>query len=50
MIVTTILQLFRILKERLGEKVADLSSELLEKVMVNLKKLMVFKNKVKAKL
>jgi len=37
-------------KERLGEKVADLSSELLEKVMVNLKKLMVFKNKIKAKL
>ena len=37
-------------KERLGEKVADLSSELLEKVMVNLKKLMVFKDKVKAKL
>lgn len=37
-------------KERLGDKIADLPSELLEKVMVNLKKLMIFKDKIKAKL
>ena len=37
-------------KERLGEKVADLSSELLEKVMVNLKNLMSFKDKIRSKL
>ena len=37
-------------KERLGEKVAVLPNELLEKVMVNFKKLVSFKDKIKAKL
>lgn len=37
-------------KERLGDKMADLPAELLEKVMINLKKLMIFRDKIKAKL
>ena len=43
-------QVHSIDKERLGDKLADLPSELLEKVMVNLKELMIFKDKIKAKL
>jgi len=37
-------------KERLGDKIADLPNELLAKVMVNLKELMIFPEKIKAKL
>jgi mRNA-degrading endonuclease toxin of MazEF toxin-antitoxin module len=37
-------------RERLGDKIADLPAELLEKVMINLKKLMIFRDKIKAKL
>ena len=37
-------------KERLGDKLADLPGELLEKVTINLKELMIFKDKIKAKL
>ena len=37
-------------KERLGDKLADLPNELLEKVMINLKELMIFKKEIKAKM
>ena len=43
-------QVHSIDKERLDDKLADLPSELLEKVMTNLKELMIFKDKIKAKL
>ena len=43
-------QVHSIDKKRLGDKMADLSNELLEKVMINLKKLMIFPDKLKAKL
>ena len=43
-------QVHSIDKERLGDKIVDLPNELLEKVMVNLKELMIFRNQIKAKL
>jgi hypothetical protein len=37
-------------KVRLGDKMTDLPNELLEKAMINFKKLMIFQDKIKAKL